>query len=207
MTNMTKDIYIFFLIGLLVGVAVTVLGGIKVYRSLKQPVNENVPKQQAIRSGTSVKEFRLSFENEQDLAFFSPTDGVNTEIASSHSTDGGQSMMVKIPAGQAFPGISWEVYGKDVMSWQDGQELVFNVYNNSEYDVNLLLKIKSGRDYPKRSFSMTSNLRPLADNEIRIPLADVESQCDLKEISYIKIFVQDPSKALVLYFDHMRIEK
>jgi hypothetical protein len=212
MKDQIKDNIIFFLLGLLIGGMITVLGGVIVYKIIKSP--RGLPSFSFSGSGHStstasipMKNFNLSFENTSDLSFFQASEGAEMEESASHATEGKKSLLVKLPAGKEYPGISWEVYGKEVLSWKEGKQFVFHAYNNTESEIQLQIKIKSGRDYPKKSFSTICTLNPLSDNEVRLSLEDIASQCELEAISYIKIFVQNPSRPLILYIDHMRIEK
>ena len=217
MQEQTKDKVIFFLLGIFAGMAIALLGGICIYKIVKgtdlginlnmmQP-KQALPSTSANTSSTPSKNFLLSFENNTDLDFFQPEGNITAEVSMEHATDGSKSLMVKIQQGSDFPGIVWEVYGHGVQNWNGAKEFQLDIYNNTEENVSIEIKFKSGRDYPKKSYSYHADLAPLAMNNIRIPLSSIGNMCDLSSMSYVKIFATSVSQPIVLYMDNIGVKQ
>ncbi len=192
-----------FLAGITAGVAVSFFYGPQVYRALQRgELSFQMPKLFKPKSG-QLKDFYLSFENDEELKVLKPDNSVRVAKSTEHATDKEHSLRVEIPSGDGFPGLFWEVYGKDVQNWQGTEDFRLNVFNANEEEIHLQVKFKSGKSYPKKTFDYTVDLQPLALNEIRIPISQIASHCDLTGMSYVKVFVQDPQKDLILFFDSM----
>ena len=125
MLSVNKDNIIYLLMGALLGIFVTVSSGVILYKVLK---NSNQPKQyepkkefKELKSSKKIREmkgFNLSFEKAEDLDVFTTGGKVSLDISENNVTHGKYSLMVKIEPGSGFPGLLWEVYGKDVQDWQ-----------------------------------------------------------------------------------------
>jgi hypothetical protein len=208
MLDSQKDKIIFLLLGMLIGIFVTSFGGITVYKVLKggrqdlrfETRTEMVKKTAKARP---IKELYLSFEDKNDLELFKPAENSSFEISDQNATHGRNSLMVKIRPGSDYPGLVWEVYGRHVQNWSNSNDFHFDVYNNTEDSVSLNVKFKSGRNYPKKSFSRLMHLEPLQMNHIKIPIQDIAYTCDITEMSYVKLFVDSPKKEIVLFFDNI----
>lgn len=208
---MNKDNIIHLLLGIIIGIFFAAAGGVflyKIVRFTNQP-RTNIQKKhtQDIKKKFGTKGFYLSFEKNDDLNFFSPAEKTVVELSGVHVTHGKHSLMVKIKPDTDVPGILWDVFFKDVLNWEKGNDFHFDVYNSNEDYVDLGVRLKSGKDYPKEIFSDTVELKPLQMNHVKIPMNEIAGSCDIKEMSYIKLFVQSPKKEIVLFFDNMGIRE
>ncbi len=215
-----KNNIISFLLGLIIGVFLTCFSAVALYGSYKlakkflndpsfeNKIRETVSFQNTRRNATSSnKPFSLSFETKEEAGFFDPADGAYIEQSSDHVADAKKSLMVEFPKGAAYPGLSWEVYRKDqLLNFSSWERFVFEVYNNSEIEVPLILKIKSGAQYPKKSIEIPVSIPPLASKAIHLSISDLRNSLGVDEISYIKIYVAQPSENITLFFDHFRVE-
>ncbi|MCK4463105.1 MAG: DUF4091 domain-containing protein, partial [Candidatus Omnitrophica bacterium] len=210
MLDSKKDNIIFLLIGLLIGIFITSIGGIAAYKIMKGTKQDS--RYEAKRESTRKtvfkkadprKDFYLSFENKSDLDIFKPTDNAEVEISELNATYGKNSLMVKIRPGSGYPGLTWEVYGKHVQNWSNAKDFHFDVYNNTEDYISLNVKFKSGKKYPKKSFSRSVRFEPLKMNRIKIPIKDIAYSCNIAEMSYVKLFVQPPAKEIVFFIDNI----
>ena len=222
MKEKTKDILIFFLLGIIVGFVVIVCGGVIVYKALKgggsvqqsssSRYEEKKSKEEGAdeKKGSSKKsaplqDFFLSFENENDLNVFETGGGITLEISSDHATHGKRSLKAVLQGGAKYPGLMWEVFGSKVLNWKGRKDLHFDVYNEEERPVNLEVKFKSGRKYPKKSSSYSVELGPLKMNQIDIPMEAIAGGCDINQMSYVKIFVKSIQAPVALYFDNLGV--
>ncbi len=149
------------------------------------------------------KDFYFSFERGDELNQLNAEEEVTIEVSDGHPTHGSHSLLVKIPTDGQFPGFSWEVFGGDAQDWSRAENFHFDVYNNTENSVSLEVKFKSGKNYPKKSYSYPVHLEPLANNSIEIPMSAIAQSCDLHAMSYVKIFAKHLKTNTFLYFDNM----
>lgn len=211
MKDAVKNNVIYFLIGTLIGMVLTLGSGVvfmkivKGQKSLdfKLPSLTGLPFFNSRQS--AIKEFKFSFED-GEINPMKAEGGAEAEISMAHAVVGQKTLLIKIFSGHDFPGIMWEAYGKDVIDWSAKRYLRFDVYNNSEKYVRIEIKLKSGKNYPKKSFNYTVELDPLTNTLVTIPLDAVARTCDLSEMSYFKMFAKSPSFNTVLYLDNVRLE-
>lgn len=215
-----KNNIISFLLGLILGAFLTCFFAFALYGSyrlakkfLNEPsfenkIRETLSFQDSCRnSANSSKSFSLSFETKEEMSFFDPADGAYIEQSSDHAADAKKSLMVEFPKGAAYPGITWEVFRKDqLLNFSSWEKFAFEVYNNSEIEVPLIIKLKSGAQYPKKSIEIPVNIPPLASKTIQLSIADLRSSLSADAISYIKIYAVQPSENITLFFDHFRVE-
>ena len=213
--RISKDNVIFALLGVIAGMFLTVFAGIFVYKAVKsfgQPARYAEPGQAQEKKSSQEKkakafnEFYLSFESYSDTDVFEGP-GTSVEVSSAHATHGKHSLKVSIHPGSDYPGLQWEVYGSGAQNWTGEKDFHFDVYNNNEDTIQLQVKFKSGRDYPKKSYSYPAVLEPLKMNTISIPIDQIASSCDITQMSYVKFFVQSPQKEVVLYFDNIGVKQ
>ena len=152
------------------------------------------------------RSFALGFEREKELKIFEARQAAMKQ-SMEHATEGNHSLWVEIPAGRSYPGIATEVYGKDCFDWSDMEEFTFDVYNEIEIPGRLTVKIKSGRDEPKKVYETTLTLPAQETGRIRIYRRELESVLDLDRISGINIFMQDPRTTYYLYFDNFSVRR
>ncbi|MFH1771981.1 MAG: hypothetical protein ABH872_04120 [Candidatus Omnitrophota bacterium] len=216
-----KDKLIYFLTGMIAGIftAFLFLGGMfAVYKVGKKVANfasRNRSKPNDVRTAGKSKhssdtkgksaDFNLSFEKEGDLEFFSYNDGLYVEKSKEFATDGSYSLLAEYPGGAKYPGLFWEVYKKDkCLNFQGANEFSFDVYNNSEAQAHLTVKLKSSSQYPKKVFQRNIALEPQKAKKVSISIEDMNNQLDAGEISYINLFIPTPNEDIVLYFDNIR---
>ncbi len=211
MKDNVKDNLIFFLLGTLLGLVLTMAGGAIMYKVIQGQVSFSLslPSISSLpffsNSKSTLKSFNLSFEEGKSNPI-KAVGGAESLVVSAHATSGEKSLLLNIYSGHDFPGVTWEAYGKDVLDWSAKQFLRFDLYHNSEKFVRIEIKLKSGKDYPKKTFNYSAELNPLSDNKISIPLDSVVRNCNLSEMSYFKMFVKKPQTNIVLYLDNIRLE-
>jgi len=216
--NIGKDRIIAFLLGTIVGIFMTFifLGGVyAVYKVGKKIVNfwetkevKLPPSKPRIKKRIiSIKNFNLGFEDKQDLEFFDLNDGLYVERSKDFVTQGKHSLLAEFPKGATYPGLSWEVYRMDkCLDWSRGKYFSFDVYNNSEINVILNVKLKSGPNYPKKVYETQINLPPQKIKRVKISIDDLGDKLNVREISYVKLFIDRPQETIILYFDNIRVE-
>ncbi len=213
-----QDKIIVFLIGVITGIFLTFLflGGMyAVYKAGKVFAKEALRDEGKIDEAREVKkitqdnsisarDFKIGFEKEDDLEFFEQKDGIYIERSGDFLTDGKYSLLAEFPKGANYPGLFWEVYRKDeCLDWGRSRYLSFDVHNNSEVSVSLNLKLKSGYKYPKDVYQAKINLNPQESKNVRIPIKDLSKSLNVREISYINLFINNPQEDIVLYFDNI----
>ena len=148
--------------------------------------------------------FKLGFERNKEVEVFAPRQAA-MEQSTEHVTQGTHSLWVEFPAGRSLPGIATEVYGRDCFDWSDMEEFSFDVYNGIELPARLTVKLKSGRQDPKKQYETTLTLPAQETGRVRIYRRELESVLDLECVSGINIFMQDPATTYYLYFDNFRV--
>ena len=150
--------------------------------------------------------FFLSFESPADMGIFQFPDS-GAELSKAVASEGKQSLLVEFPSGGAYPGMMFEVMGKDCLNWSDLKEFSFDVFNSSSVDCVLTVKLKSGEKYPKRDFERNITIPPMQWTTIRFTRDELAKRLDLSKISYLNMFMHDPRTTFKLYFDNMRVLK
>ncbi|MBF0483974.1 MAG: DUF4091 domain-containing protein [Candidatus Omnitrophica bacterium] len=202
-----KDKIIFILSGVIVGMIISALLAVFLVQGLKSGGADlkswfkKTVKVMPHVSGNK-QSFFVGFEQPQDADVFDVADA-KAEISNKNAASGQHSLMVTFRAGKEYPGILWEVYGSKVQNWKGKSDFHFDVFNNDERAVSLIVKIKSGKDYPKSSFEFIAAADPLKSTHVSIPMEQISQTCDIETISYIKIFIKSPSMDQVLYFDNI----
>lgn len=211
MQNHAKDNIIFFLVGVLFGIMTAVSGGIYVYKTLKAGKSDSAPIAEEKKAsakplfGRSANLY-LGFENPSDKNFFSGAENATLEVSDAHPTSGSHSLQIMLPAGASYPGIEWEVYGREALNWKGKSSFSIDIYNNTEDIIPIEVKFKSGKNYPKKSFTLPFTLDPLKENHIDIDLDQLGDAIDLSQVSYIKVFAKSPSTDYYLYFDEIKLK-
>jgi hypothetical protein len=208
MLKMDKDKLIFLLIGLLagllIGILMTSIAGLAAYKYIKG--SKNITRYEAKKSAgksAPLKEFYVSFEKKSDLDVFQPSENTTVELSQENTSDGKNSLMVRIKPGAGYPGLSWEVYERNVLNWSNAKDFHFDVYNSMSEDIMLQIKFKSGQNYPKKSYAQSVLLNSYQMNHVSIPMENIASHCDVTQMSYVKIYVQSPNREIVLYVDNI----
>jgi hypothetical protein len=213
MARYDKDRMVYLLIGviigLLFGIVMTSIGGLLAYKILKSSKSDLRHAVTSLASSVkpkpaNVKEaFHIGFESEDDVKMLDISESTLVELSEANATEGRKSLLVKILPGSGFPGIGWETFGSKTRDWSGMDNFHLDIYNNTEDNIPLNIKFKSGRKYPKKSFTYSVRLSPLELNSIDIPTETIGSRCNIREMSYFKCFVQSPKKEIVLYLDNI----
>jgi len=151
-------------------------------------------------------DFHIGFEREKDLKVFQARQAA-AKKSTEHATQGNYSLWVEIPAGRKYPGIATEVYGKDCFDWSDMTEFTFDVHNERTIPAPITIKIKSGRDDPKEQYETGIAVPARKTGRVRITRRELEHVLDLRCISAINIFMQDPRTTFYLYFDNFSVKR
>ncbi len=152
------------------------------------------------------RNFALGFERDKELKVFDARQAAMKQ-SMEHATEGNHSLWVEIPAGRSYPGIATEVYGKDCFDWSDMEEFTFDVYNEIAIPAHITIKIKSGRNDPKKQYETGVDLPAQQTGRVKISRRELESVLDLECISAINIFMQDPRTTFYLYFDNFMVKR
>ena len=148
------------------------------------------------------KTLYLDFESKGELQFFQLTDGLYTEISSERASSGKHSLFLEFPKGASYPGLYWEVFESDkLIDISNCRYFGFDVYANGRFDVRLNVKLKSGKNYPKKVFEKTVLARAGQWTKVRIPVSEISQVLNPQEISYIKVFIPSPSTTYELFLD------
>ena len=211
---MNKNNKTHLLLGIIIGIFFTAVSVIVLYKVIKNPhslklflTQKRVKNSLKYKSNFGNKGFYLGFEKNNDFYFFTPTENVNSEISNEYATQGKHSLKVQIKSNSEAPGILWEGFRNNTLNWKEGTDLHFNVFSNNESIVQLTIRLKSGRDYPKALYSLSVELQPLQNNHISIPLSQIATSCNLQQISYVKFYVESPQNEIVLFFDNLGIRE
>jgi len=148
--------------------------------------------------------FKIGFEKNKELEVFQPHQAAMRQ-STQYATQGQHSLWVEFPAGRSYPGIATEVYGKDCFDWSDMEEFSFDVYNEVEIPTHFTIKIKSGRDDPKKEFKTSLTLPAQETGRIKIARRELEYVLDLECISALNFFIEDPRTTFYLYFDNFKV--
>ena len=202
----------FFLLGIISGIlliAIFFVSGLVFYklglRLLEMPTStqqhKNTQQSRAIASN-----FYLSFESNEDLKIFEARQS-NIRISKEFATDGKHSLLVEFPEGSDYPSLFFEIMGKDCLNWANMKAFSFDVFNNIETPAKLTVKIKSGEQYPKRTFEKEFTLPSRQPTTIVIKREELKNKVDLNKISYLNLFMHGHIKTFRIYFDTMRVIK
>lgn len=202
-----KKICAQFIIGILAGVIImlsSMASGVMGFHFAKRIIDRIDNNLQEKKTLNIPKEFRVSFENEDDLMIFN-TYQAASEISDKYATDRKHSLMVEYPAGVGISTMIFETNGKDCLNWQGAYGFAFDITNSVDAQAHLTLKIKSGKKEPKKSFEKELTLQPLKTVRILVKSREMENYLDMHEISYINFFMQDPQTTFKLYYDNFTV--
>lgn len=148
---------------------------------------------------------RISFESPEDLKIFSASESKITQDEE-FATDGKRSLLIEFIAGTNYPGIFFDVMGNDCLDWSNLKTLSFDIRGDANAAVKITLKIKSGSEYPKRSFEKEFDIPQNEIVKISIDKDDITKSLDLSKISYFKIFLDTPETTYSLYLDNIELK-
>ncbi len=193
------------IIGFLLGAAFVVVGGLFFIRAQIKSKQVVLPAPVADRT-VSKNMINLSFEDKDEIYIMKPAEFTTAQISEDYASVGSHSLLVKMKAGEGFPGIGWSAQGRESLDFSQAKGFGFDVYNPSDYYVKLEVKFKSGFGEGEATQSFHVTLKPYEWNKISIPTSQIAEACDLREISYVKIFLIFPAQDIALYFDNFRVE-
>lgn len=207
MKKLPKDKFNYVVLGSIIGVifGVVLLGMFMlIYKSgligkIRSKMDAVLP------AGTSHNKFNFSFEDKNSVTVFQGNDGATLKVVDEHATDGRRSLLVEYPTGNEFPGLEMEVFGRDCFSWADKEFFSADIFNGSDHPNTLTVKIKSGKDYPKRSFEREYVLAPRQNTTINILISEMQKALDVRLISYLNFFLHSPAQKVSLYFDNIKV--
>jgi len=216
LNKISKNSVIAFLLGVIVGIFMTFmfLGGMyavykvgkKIFGSHGYKVSKPVVSSGAVRLVKKGKKFNLGFENKKDLEFFTAHDGLYMEQSKEFATQGKYSLLAEYPKGATYPGLYWEVYNKRYcLNWSGANYFIFDVYNSSETDAMLIIKLKSGANYPKSKYQTYVHIPAKSSKKAKISIDKLRNKLDVSEISYINFFIDKPRDTITLYFDNIHL--
>ncbi|MFH1038468.1 MAG: hypothetical protein V1789_07370 [PVC group bacterium] len=155
----------------------------------------------AIVSGFKPREmagFSCSFRSPEDLAIWK-TNG--TRLEPSGPLLGASDSWAKATYYPAeVPGLLWTDETMGVMDWRQADGFSFTAYNPQSWPIDLKVKIKdvSGNVYQKNAV-----LPPREQTTIRIPMAEIATRLDLSRVSYLNLFLWQPSTETVIYYSDL----
>ena len=125
-----------------------------------------------------------------------------------HATAGQWSLLVELPAGQQYSGISLI---EPVAEWSTWQELVMDIFLADDVPLKVTVKIQDAEhdnDYYDR-FNRVIRLSP-GPNEVRILLSDVATaprtrSMDMRGISSLTLFAVSPEQTRTIFVDNIRL--
>jgi hypothetical protein len=152
------------------------------------------------------KKFHIGFEKMEDFELFSFNNS-GGELSEKYTSEGKQSLLVEFASGQDITGASFELSKELSFDWSDMREFIIDAFNSTDASARLIIKIKSGSDYPKKTFERVFDLPGSQLTPIKISRAELERELDINKISSLNLFMHDPSTTFLVYFDNIRIEK
>ncbi len=127
-------------------------------------------------------------------------------------TSGTHALKVTFHKNIMYPGIASNPPGGFLTDWQGYDYLRLDVYNPTSKPLSCGLRIDDAQStgYPTR-YNGGATLRPGPSTiELHLPSLEVEDgsrNVDLRRITAFMLFFVDPKEDVVLYFDHLRLEK
>ncbi len=115
--------------------------------------------------------------------------------------------MVEFPPEAEYPGITFDLFGKECLDWSEMKEFSLDVYNSIELETGLTIQIRSGEKYPKKEFKKDYTVAPLQWTTIRISRDELARKLDLGKVSHLTIFMSSAPTTFRLYFDNMKVIK
>ena len=205
-----KKLKKYFIIGFILFqvlfIACVAVVGLKGWRIIKPKVSRVIDKTISFEQAPQ-EEIINDFESINDIDFFEATESTRIELSDLNVTHGKKALKVFIPAGDSFPGLSWEVFkSSKCLNWRAYRYLEFDIYNESDQSVNLNFKIKSNANYPKSSAERHISIGPGISKTWQIDLHGLRDKgVNLGEISYMKIYVSHPKREYNIYLDYLRL--
>jgi hypothetical protein len=158
-------------------------------------------------SGAPREMVLFDFEEEAELERFQWKCHALSSLSSEHVTHGHSSLKLELYPSE-YPGLTPKITDNN---WKPYKAFRFDVYNPSEKEISLHIRIDDRKDYPgyRDRFQGSFSLKP-GPNSISIPLdslvtSDNQRKLDTEKICRILIFVVNPKQKVVLWIDYMRL--
>lgn len=152
------------------------------------------------------KDFFISFENPQDARMFD-AQGSAFAVSEEFAAQGKRSLKIEYPSGREYPGAVLEVYGRHCFDWSRMKEMSFVVSNTMPLPARLHVNIKSGEQYPKKIFETSQTIPAGSIAKFKIKRSEIERELDLKKISSINFYMQDPRTSFIVYLDEIKVTR
>jgi hypothetical protein len=139
--------------------------------------------------------FSCSFNNRDDLEIWKTNTCRLQVIPSLFGTDDSWAKVTYFPAGTPGLLLSEETIG--TMDWRRADAFSFRAYNPQSWSISLKVKVKdsSGNKYQKDVM-----LPPRQVTAVKIPIAEIASRLDASRITYLNLFLWDPSTETIIYY-------
>ena len=147
------------------------------------------------------------FESEVELDQLQWRCNTLFSLSQMHSTHGTQSLKFEFFPSD-FPGFASIITQRD---WREYSALIFDVFNPNDENVKIQIRIDDREDNPDHSdrYNQTIMLKP-EENRVVIPVETLVTSgtgriLALEKIAKVIIFMKNPTKTLVLFFDYIRL--
>lgn len=147
---------------------------------------------------------RISFESPDELKIFEPAE-TTVMLDEKFATDGKLSLLIEFLAGTNYPGVFFDVMGKNCLNWSSLKTLSFDIQGDSNAATKITLKIKSGSEYPKRSFEREFDIPQNKIVKINVDKEEMSKFIDLGKVSYMKLFIDNPRDSYSLHLDNIEL--
>ncbi len=160
------------------------------------------------KKGSYVSKFipgsRISFEYQNELKMFEQAES-SMLWDEKFAMNGKYSLLIEFPAGTNYPGIFFDVMGKNCLNWKGMKALSCEVLGDPDFTAKITLKFKSGAKYPKRSFEKEFTILPKTLVKIIVTKEELAKHLDLENISYMKLFIETPASTYRLHLDNIEL--
>ena len=139
--------------------------------------------------------FNCSFKNREDLEVWATHSCRIQMVSSLFGADDSWAKVSYFPANT--PGIILNDETIGLMDWRGADAFSFRAYNPQSWSIGLKVKVKdsSGNKYQK-----DVKLPPRQVTAIKIPIAEIASRLDASHISYLNLFLWEPSTETIIYY-------
>ena len=160
-------------------------------------------------TGPESEKILFDFESDSELDHFHWQCHTLFSLSDEHAVHGKKSLKLELFPSD-YPGLVPMLASNN---WRGYKTFSFDVYNTQSKIIPLTVRIDDSKDYPDYPdrYNNTFYLQPGA-NTVSIPMdmlftSDRKRKLDLKMIYSLVIFVAQPSKRIVLYFDNIRLTR
>lgn len=143
------------------------------------------------------------FESEKEIERWEAS-GVSAFLSEEHAVRGKHSVRLTYSGDQNPTFVLEDFFGKNrrTRDWRGYEALVFTLFNPGSSQQRLILQIKDGnsRRYKEDIFVPANN-----SLSYRVPLEDIGTFVDLKEIVQLNFFRWNPQTAAIFFLDDVRL--